>query len=131
MDDRAETSVSLIKTFPGISPQSFEDLIDGRAGVVLEGFGVMNIPANLAPAIRDAVGRGIAVVVASRAQTAGGLDQGPEGHRNLHDFGAVGSYGHSADKAWVALMVGLARTDGSPDALRAWFDTVGTWVEHS
>jgi L-asparaginase len=128
MDTRAETSVALVKTFPGMSARALELLIEGQAGVVLEGFGLMNLPANLAPVLKKAVDSGVAVIVASRAQTSGGLDQGPEGHRTLHDLGAVGSYGLSADKAWIALMAGLARTDHRPDALRHWFGTIGPWA---
>ena len=38
----------------------------------------------------------------------------------VHDLGGVGSYGLSADKARIALMVGLARTDGTPEEIRGW-----------
>jgi L-asparaginase len=129
MDTRVETSVGLVRTYPGMSARALELVIEGQAGVVLEGFGVMNIPPNLVPVVKDAIGGGIAVVVASRAHTSGGLDQGPESRRTLHDLGAVGSYGLSADKAWIALMAGLARTDRHSDALRAWFSTIGGWAE--
>ena len=128
MDTRIDTSVALVKTFPGMSARALERLIEGQAGVVLEGFGVMNLAANLAPVVKDAIDNGIAVVVASRARTSGGLEQGPEGHRTLHDLGAVGSYGLNADKAWIALMAGLARTDGGTDALRRWLRTIGEWA---
>jgi L-asparaginase len=121
----AETRVALVKAYPGMSGHGVEALIrEGASGLVIEGFGVMNVPSALLPAIEGAIAQGVPVVVASRALTAGGLDQGPVGHRLLHNLGAVGSYGLSASKAWVALMVGLARTDGSPEALREWFCTI-------
>jgi L-asparaginase len=104
----------------GVKALLFEDI----QGLVIEGFGVMNVPETLVPAIEEAVERRVSVVVASRAQTTGGLDQGPAGHRRLHTLGAVGSYGLSANKAWVALMVGLIRTDRSPEKLREWFCTI-------
>ena len=84
----------------------------------------MNLPESLHPAIESAIKKGIAVVVGSRSLTSGGPDQGPSGHRLLHDLGAKGSYGLSASKAWVALMVGLARTNGSAEELRHWFSTI-------
>jgi L-asparaginase len=115
----------LVKAYPGMARTSFDALVDeGARGIVIEGFGVMNLPHDLIPAIQRATETGVAVVVASRARTAGGLDQGPTGHRHLHGLGAVGSYGLPADKAWLALMVGLANTDGTPEALRHWLATV-------
>jgi L-asparaginase len=122
----ADTEVALVKAYPGMSGSGLEALInEGVQGVVIEGFGVLNVPETLVSAIRNAVEQGVAVVIASRAFTSGGLDQGPLGHRLLHDLGAVGSYGLSPDKAWVALMVGLARTDGSAEELRRWLQSVG------
>jgi len=123
--DDIETRVVLVKAYPGMARTSFDALVDeGARGIVIEGFGVMNLPHDLIPAIQRATETGVAVVVASRARTAGGLDQGPTGHRHLHGLGAVGSYGLPADKAWLALMVGLANTDGTPEALRHWLATV-------
>ncbi len=121
----AETRVALVKAYPGMSGSGLEALfLEDVRGVVIEGFGVLNVPDTLVPAIERAIGDGIAVVVASRAHTSGGLDQGPRGHRVLHDLGAVGSYGLSPGKAWVALMVGLARTDGSASELRTWMESI-------
>jgi L-asparaginase len=121
----AETRVALVKAYPGMSGSGLEAvLLEGIKGVVIEGFGVLNVPETLLPAIERAIGDGVAVVVASRARTSGGLDQGPWGHRVLHNLGAVGSYGLSPGKAWVALMVGLARTDGSASELRAWIESI-------
>ena len=121
----AETRVALVKAYPGMSRSGLEALlVEGVRGVVIEGFGVLNVPETLLPTIARAIDDGVAVVVASRALTSGGLDQGPRGHRVLHDLGAVGSYGLSPGKAWVALMVGLARTDGSASELRAWIECI-------
>jgi L-asparaginase len=121
----ANTRVALVKVYPGMSGAGVEALSREEVqGVVIEGFGVMNVPETLVPAIEGAIEQGVSVVVASRALTTGGLDQGPIGHRRLHNLGAVGSYGLSASKAWVALMVGLARTDGTPEALREWFSAI-------
>lgn len=121
----AEARVALVKAYPGMSGSGLEALLlEGVRGVVIEGFGVLNVPETLLPAIERAIRDGVAVVVASRALTSGGLDQGPRGHRVLHDLGAVGSYGLSPGKAWVALMVGLARTDGSPSELQAWMESI-------
>jgi L-asparaginase len=117
--------VALVKAYPGMSGVGVEALLaDGIEGLVVEGFGVFNVPGTLTAAIGKAIDQGVAVVVASRAHTSGGLDQGPVGHRQLHDLGAIGSYGLSANKAWVALMVGLSRTNGSGEELREWFRTI-------
>lgn len=121
----AVTQVALVKAYPGMSGTGIEALLgEGIRGLVVEGFGVMNIPDSLLSTIEKCIDQGVSVVVASRSLTSGGLDQGPPGHRHLHDLGAVGSYGLSASKAWAALMVGLARTDGSEEELRKWFTTI-------
>jgi L-asparaginase len=121
----AETRVALVKAYPGMSGAGVAALVsEGVRGLVIEGFGAMNLPESLHPAIESAIKQGVAVVVGSRSLTSGGLDQGPSGHRLLHDLGATGSYGLSPSKAWVALMVGLARTNGSAEELRHWFSTI-------
>ena len=121
----AETRVALIKAYPGMSGSGLEALLlEDVRGVVIEGFGVLNVPETLLSAIERAIGDGVAVVVASRARTSGGLDQESRGHRVLQNLGAVGSYGLSPGKVWVALMVGLARTDGSASELRAWIESI-------
>jgi L-asparaginase len=121
----AVTDVALVKAYPGMSGAGLEALIgEGVRGVVIEGFGVLNVPETLVATLRSAIEQGVAVVIGSRALTSGGLDQGPLGHRRLHELGAVGSYGLSPDQAWVALMVALARTDGSAEELRRWFQSI-------
>ena len=123
--DAADTQVALVKAYPGMSGTGIEALVtEGIRGVVIEGFGVMNVPDSLMITIEKCIDLRVAVVVASRSVTTGGLDQGPPGHRLLHQLGAIGSYGLSANKAWVALMVGLARTDGSVEELRRWLVSV-------
>ena len=124
----AELRVGVVRAYPGMSDAGLNALVDeGARGIVIEGFGAMNVPSTLYPSIGRAVSNDVVVVVASRARTSGGLDQGPVGHRSLHDLGAIGSYGLSADKAWVALMVGLVRPNHTPDDLRAWLlDLSGT-----
>jgi len=126
--DHGQPSVGLVKAFPGMTESVFEVFTDGMAAVVVEGFGVLNVPTNVIVAIDGAVRRGVAVVVTSRARTTGGLDQGPLRHRDLHAAGAIGSYGLPADKAWVALMAGMGRTDGTIEALRDWFELVGHYA---
>jgi L-asparaginase len=123
--DALVTEVALVKAYLGMPGAWVEALVtEGIRGLVFEGFGVMNLPESVIPAMELALDRGVAVVVASRARTSGGLDQGPIGHRKLHDLGAIGSYGLSPDKAWAALMVGLARTNGTAEELRRWLVTI-------
>lgn len=123
--DELVTEVAIVKAYPGMSGAGVEALVAEEVrGLVLEGFGVMNLPESVIPAMEMAIDREVAVVVGSRARTSGGLDQGPIGHRRLHDLGAIGSYGLSPDKAWTALMVGLARTNGTAEELRRWFVTI-------
>jgi L-asparaginase len=124
--DAADTQVALVKAYPGMSGAGIEAIVaEGSRGLVIEGFGVMNVPDSIIATIEKCIDQGVAVVVASRSVTTGGLDQGPPRHRLLHELGAIGSYGLAANKAWVALMVGLASTDGSAEELRRWFLSIG------
>ncbi len=62
----AETRVALVKAYLGMSGAGLEALIlEGIRGVVIEGFGVLNVPESLVPAIAQAIEGGVAVVVAS------------------------------------------------------------------
>jgi L-asparaginase len=61
--------VAMLPIYPGLRPEVVNHLAATHAGLVLEGYGAGHIPngrLSLVPAIRDATGRGIAVVVCTQ-----------------------------------------------------------------
>ena len=62
--------VPIISTYTGLETQVIEAVLGatGAAGLVLEGTGLGNLPANAEVGIRAALGRGLPVVVATRVQ---------------------------------------------------------------
>lgn len=94
--------VRLVTCYPGITADEVEHAVEGADGVVVQGFGDLNIPHQVWPVLRRAGRRGVAVVVASAAYTPNPGDE-------LQQVGAVGAHGLPAQKARLALMAGLSR----------------------
>ena len=114
--------VALIRTYPGMTDTLLHAVVNaGAAGVVLEGTGPGNVPAELFATITELIEWGIPVVVASRhphtRQLAADL---PHSAGLALTLGAISARGLNATKARVALMVAL----GTGNARRAqeWFD---------
>lgn len=93
--------VAMVAVYPGIEPAAVAAALGGVAGAVVQGFGDLNLPNRVWPAITDAAGRGVAVLVASGAYT-------PNRGDDLRAFGAAGAAGLPPQKARLALMAGLA-----------------------
>lgn len=93
--------VGLAVCHPGMSTTTVETAAHGMRGLVVEGFGDLNVPRSIWSPLRELVDRGIAVVVASRAFTPtvdGEL---------LNGIGAIGAGGLDAQRARLALMAAL------------------------
>lgn len=101
--------VPLLKCYPGIPADDVERLMEGAAGVVVEGFGDLNVPHHLWPVLARAARRGVAVVVASAAYTPNVGDE-------LHALGATGAHGLPAQQARLALMAGLSHGTAGGDS---------------
>lgn len=101
--------VPLLTCYPGIEAEHIEAVLQQAVGVVVEGFGDLNLPAGAWQPLHRAVRRGAAVLVASAAFT-------PNRGADLVPFGAAGAGGLPAQKARLALMAGLA---GSSDPASA------------
>ena len=120
--------VDLIKCMTG----SERDYIDfavaqGCKGLVIEGFGRGNVPPAVVPGIRDAVEKGVAVVIASRTSAGRVLDVYgyPGSVTDTRRAGAVMGGEISAAKARLKLMIALSenpRIASDPQGLEALFD---------
>lgn len=98
---RFEERVGLAVCHPGMSPATVEAAALGMRGLVVEGFGDLNLPRSIWPTLRGLVDRGTPVVVSSRAFTPtvdGEL---------LNGLGAIGAGGLDAQRARLATMAAL------------------------
>lgn len=104
--------VHLIKLSVGMGDGFLRQLMKRNvAGVVIEALGGGRVPAWWMPAIREAVQRGMAVVIASRCPSGRVYDgYGYEGaYRDLVDAGTIFAEGLNGQKARVKLMVALGK----------------------
>jgi L-asparaginase len=107
---RLEPDVHLIKITVGTDDAFLRSLVDRKAAaVVIETLGGGRVPPWWMPTIREAVQRGMVVVIASRCPSGRVYDgYGYEGaYRDLTAAGAVFAEGLSGQKARIKLMVAL------------------------
>jgi L-asparaginase len=116
------SDVALIRTYPGMTDAPLHAAVDnGAAGIVLEGVGPGNVPAELFATITELADWGVPVVVASRhPETQLFAADLPHCAGLALTLGAISAHGLNATKARIALMVAL----GTGNARRAqeWFD---------
>ena len=120
--------VPIISTYTGLETQVIEAVLGatGAAGLVLEGTGLGNLPANAEVGIRAALGRGLPVVVATRVQAGGtaAVYGGSGGGFTLRDLGVIEAGTLSAAKARLLLMVLLS--SGQNDVRERFADAAQT-----
>ncbi len=106
-----EERVELFRLSLGASLKSLEFCLRADVqGLVIEGFGRGNAPSGLTPLVREAVGRGVAVLMTSRCP-AGRVQPiygGGGGGRDLADAGALFVGDLKGPKARLLLMVLLS-----------------------
>ncbi|MDQ3514047.1 MAG: asparaginase [Chloroflexota bacterium] len=113
-DDR----VLLLKPGAGEDDRQIRWAIEaGYRGIVIEGTGAGNVPGTMVPAIEAAIGRGIAVVLATRvpegnlAMAYGGGGARGGGH-DLASLGVIPAHGLIGPKARIVTMVALGAGGG-------------------
>lgn len=90
--DRIDTKIDLIKCVSGMDGRFIKcSLESGAKAIVLEAFGRGNVPPQLIPLVKEAVEKGIIIVVVSRSYTGRVLPEyGYEGGgRNLQNLGVI------------------------------------------
>lgn len=118
-----EPAVSLVKMVAGLDDQPLRHLAeDGVRGVVLEGSGSGNVNSACQPAIRQLLGDGIPVVLASRCLAGRVVPSygGDGGGATLVDLGVVTAGDLGGLKARLALMF-LLGAGADIEATRTWF----------
>jgi len=124
---RLEPRVDLIAACVGADARFIRHALgDGARGIVIEALGRGNVPPPMVPAVREAVGRGVPVIVASRCgHGRTGPTYGYEGGGlSLRDAGAIFSGDLAAPKARIKLMVLLGAGHG-PEQIRESFERPG------
>ncbi len=110
---RLAADVPLIKLAVGLDERFLRQAIERRAdGAVIEALGGGRVPPWWMPTIKEAINRGLAVVIASRCPSGRVYDEyGYVGaYRDLKRAGCIFSQGLSGQKARIKLLVALGST---------------------
>ncbi|WP_139489197.1 asparaginase [Brevibacillus dissolubilis] len=120
----ANANVPLIKAVAGMNPEWLAFLLEQPIdGVVIEGFGLGNLPPAILPTLKQLIDKGIPVVMVSRCyngqvQDVYGYEGG--GHM-LKQMGIIFSNGLNGQKARLKLMVALQQA-GKSSELQQFFN---------
>lgn len=110
---RLAADVPLIKLAVGLEERCLRQAIERRAdGAVIEALGGGRVPPWWMPTIKEAINRGLVIVIASRCPSGRPYDEyGYVGaYRDLKRAGCIFSEGLSGQKARIKLMVTLGST---------------------
>ncbi|HHV37484.1 MAG TPA: asparaginase [Candidatus Cloacimonetes bacterium] len=105
--DFIEPNIDLIRAHCGMDGKFIKTSIEsGAKAIVIEAFGRGNLPQEIVPIIKEAIGEGILIIIASRTYTGRVL---PEygyigGGKNLEDIGAILAGDLKGSKARLRLM---------------------------
>ncbi|MWG35087.1 Glu-tRNA(Gln) amidotransferase subunit GatD [Halomarina oriensis] len=114
--DDLETDVELLKFVPGMDPQ-FLDVLEGKAGVVLEGTGLGHVHTDFVERIEELVEDGTTVVMTSQCIEGRVCDRVYDTGRDLLDAGVVEGEDTLPETALVKLMWVLANEDDPETAM--------------
>jgi L-asparaginase len=111
--DRADANVPLIKAVAGMDPNWLGFLLEQPVdGLVVEAFGLGNLPPAVVPVLRKLLDKGVPIVLVSRCYNGQVQDvyDYEGGGRQLKELGIVFSNGLNGQKARIKLMVVLQQT---------------------
>jgi L-asparaginase len=113
MTGSIETRVDLIKTCAGMDSKLINFCVEqGAKGLVIEAMGRGNIPPEMVDGVRQAIEKGVSVVIVSRCFKGRVLDSYgyPGGGKELRNAGVIFGDGLPGQKARIKLMLALANT---------------------
>ncbi len=122
---RLEEKVYLIKLGVGMTDEFLRfALQEGARGIVIEGMGAGRVPPWWMPSIKEAIGKGIAVVIASRCQAGGIYDPYgyPGAYRDLSSAGVLFAHHLNGQKARIRLMVLLGSGAQGKELEELWYE---------
>ncbi|SHK13986.1 L-asparaginase [Paramaledivibacter caminithermalis DSM 15212] len=112
--DSIEENVYLIKTYAGIDSSLLDFCVNsGAKGIVIEAMGRGNIPPMMVDGVKNAISKGIKVVLVSRCPMGRVLDSyGYEGGgKKLRELGVIFGGSLNGQKARIKLMLALSITN--------------------
>ncbi|TYT63266.1 Glu-tRNA(Gln) amidotransferase subunit GatD [Natrialba swarupiae] len=116
IDADLESDVELLKFTPGMDP-AFLDVVEGSAGLVLEGTGLGHVHTDLIPRIEDLIEGGTTVVMTSQCLEGRVCDRVYDTGRDLLDAGVIEAGDTLPGTAKVKLMWALANADDVEEAM--------------
>lgn len=120
----ADANVPLIKAVAGMDPSWIRFLIEQPIdGLVVEAFGLGNLPPAIIPTLKQVLDKGIPIVLVSRCYNGQVQDvyDYEGGGRQLKEMGIVFSNGLNGQKARLKLIVALQQSRDAK-TLQKWFD---------
>jgi len=120
-----EEKVYLIKLGVGMGDEFLRFALEnGAKGVVIEGMGAGRVPPWWMPTIREAIGKGVTVVIASRCLAGGIYDPYgyPGAYRDLSSAGVLFAHHLNGQKARIRLMVILGSGAEGEQVRELWYD---------
>ncbi|GGM56360.1 glutamyl-tRNA(Gln) amidotransferase subunit D [Halarchaeum rubridurum] len=117
LDPALEPDVELVTFTPGMDP-AFLEMLEGRAGVVVEGTGLGHVNSELVDVIDDLTDAGTTVVMTSQCLGGRVCDRVYDTGRDLLDAGVVEGEDLLPGTAKTKLMWALANTDSPAEAMR-------------
>jgi glutamyl-tRNA(Gln) amidotransferase subunit D len=111
-----ETDVELVKFAPGMDP-TFLDLLEGKAGVVVEGTGLGHVDTHLIDRIAELIEGGTTVAMTSQCIEGRVCDRVYDTGRDLLEAGVVEAEDTLPETALVKLMWVLANEDDPAGAM--------------
>lgn len=123
-EKKVEPKVELIKASFGSSNALLEHCIEqGVKGIVIEGFGSGNVPAEWEKSIEKAISKKIPIIITSRCSTGSAIPMYEYigGGKRLKKLGAFFATHMSGTKAKIKLMVLLGQSEFSIDNLERYW----------
>ncbi|RNB84914.1 asparaginase [Brevibacillus panacihumi] len=120
----ADANVPLIKAVAGMDPGWLRFLLEEPIdGLVVEAFGLGNLPPAIIPTLQQVLDKGIPIVLVSRCYNGQVQDvyDYEGGGRQLKEMGIVFSNGLNGQKARIKLIVALQQTRDAK-TMQQWFD---------
>ncbi|RKD93477.1 Glu-tRNA(Gln) amidotransferase subunit GatD [Halopiger aswanensis] len=116
IEPELEEGVELLKFTPGMDPQ-FLDVVEGSAGLIIEGTGLGHVHTDLIPRIEELIDDGTTVVMTSQCLEGRVCDRVYDTGRDLLDAGVIEAGDTLPGTAKVKLMWALANSENVEEAM--------------
>lgn len=124
--EEANERVMLLKLYPGIKPEWFDDYPEKYDALILEGYGVGGIPASFIPHIEEWSKRGLLVIFTTQAIYGGtDLDVYTVGHALTQSNTVIETFDMTTEAVVAKTMVVTASTKDPEQVRRLMWTEIG------